>query len=243
MKNKPPKKQPKGAPPSQNGDEHRTLRETEYNPPLDPLNILYQDEDLLVLSKPSGLLSVPGKLPGLTDSLETRAKAAFPSALLVHRLDMDTSGIMIMAMNREAQGLLGKQFQKRKVDKIYIAKVWGVPKEREGFIDLPLRCDWDNRPRQMVCFEDGRPSQTKWSVLSDDGQFATIKLEPITGRSHQLRVHMMELGYPILGDPFYAPIAALNAAPRLLLHAHEITMYHPSGRDGERITFTDPVPF
>ncbi len=224
------------------GDD-RTLSAEEYQPPQEPLNILHQDDHLLVLSKPSGLLSVPGKHAGLADCMEARARARFPQALLVHRLDMDTSGIFLMALSRAAQTHIAKQFQKRKVDKTYIAKVSGVPNAQEGLIDLPLRCDWPNRPKQMVCHELGKPSQTRWRLLESDGQFSRVELEPITGRSHQLRVHMMELGHPILGDCFYADEKAFSAAPRLLLHAQEITLYTPCGTEGERITFRDNAPF
>ena len=214
-----------------------------YNPPQDPLNIVYQDDYLLVLDKPSGLLSVPGRWPELADCLESRAKAAFPEALLIHRLDMDTSGLFIMAMNKDVQGNLGKQFERRKVSKTYIALSGGLAEEDEGLIDLPLRCDWPNRPLQMVCFEHGKPSQTHWKVLGRDAEAATTRFElkPITGRSHQLRVHLKEIGHPILGDPFYAPEELLAASPRLLLHAHTLTIHHPE--DGRLVTFESAVPF
>ena len=212
-----------------------------YNPPDDDLCILHQDEDLLVLSKPCGILSVPGKSPGLSDSLETRAKATFTDALLVHRLDHDTSGVFVMAMNKAAQGNLGKQFERRKVKKHYIARVWGVPEDKSGCVDLPIRCDWDNRPLQKVCHEHGRSSQTQWEVLEINGQITRVKLTPVTGRSHQLRVHMAEMGWPILGDPFYAHEEAFKAADRLHLHAESLTLYHPA--NGDLITYTDPAPF
>ncbi len=212
-----------------------------YNPPSDPLRILHRDDDLLVLSKPTDLLSVPGKLPGLHDSLQTRAVEEFPEALLVHRLDMDTSGVFLMALNKRAQSLVSKQFQYRKTDKHYIAKIWGAPPEATGTVDLPLRCDWDNRPLQIVCHEHGRPSQTHWEVLESADGVSCVKLTPVTGRSHQLRVHMAELGCPILGDPFYAHEEARGAADRLLLHAESLTIYHPT--TNERVTFSDPAPF
>ena len=212
-----------------------------YDPPRGPLNVLHQDDDLLVLSKPAGLLSVPGKGAELQDSLELRARTEFPQALLVHRLDMDTSGVFLMAMNKDAQANLGKQFERRKTEKVYIAEVWGSPEEDSGRIDLPLRCDWENRPRQMVCYEHGKPSQTDWEVLARGEHSTRMLLKPITGRSHQLRVHMEQLGHPILGEMFYAPDNVRDAAERLLLHAESLTIHHP--KDGERVTFTDPAPF
>ncbi len=216
-------------------------RPLQYNPPTDPLTILHQDSDLLVLSKPSGLLSVPGKAADHADSLETRARADFPEALLVHRLDLETSGVFVMALNKAAQANLGKQFERRKTQKTYIARVWGRPEEDEGHIDLPLRCDWDNRPRQMVCYEHGKPAQTDWRAIGHDDNTTRLSLSPITGRSHQLRVHMAEIGHPILGDPFYAPEDVFEAADRLQLHALSLTIHHP--KDGELITFKDPCPF
>jgi len=218
-----------------------TPRPLQYNPPQDALSILYQDDDLLVLSKPSGLLSVPGKSEDHADSLETRAKAQFPQALLIHRLDLETSGVFIMAMNKAAQANLGKQFERRKTEKTYIARVWGSPEQDEGHIDLPLRCDWDNRPRQMVCHEHGKPAQTAWKVLDRAEDITRLELTPHTGRSHQLRVHCAEIGHPILGDPFYAPEDVYEAAERLQLHAVTLGLYHPN--TGDKIFFSDPALF
>lgn len=210
-----------------------------YDPPADALNILHVDEHLLVLSKPSGLLSVPGKVHA--DCLEARVRAEFPEALLVHRLDLETSGVFVMARNKAAQANLGKQFERRKTEKTYIAKVWGCPAEDEGIVDLPLRCDWERRPIQMVCHEHGREAQTHWRVLERGKTSARVELKPVTGRSHQLRVHMAALGHPILGDPFYADEAARVAADRLMLHAQSLTLFHPA--DGARVTFFDAAPF
>ena len=137
-----------------------------YTPPQGPLAILYQDNHLIVLDKPSGLLSVPGKGEHLADCLSVRVEKEFPDALMVHRLDMDTSGVFLMARNPEAQSNLGKQFERRKVQKSYIADIWGLPETESGYIDLPLRCDWPNRPLQMVCHDHGKPSQTEWEILS-----------------------------------------------------------------------------
>lgn len=201
-----------------------------YTPPQEPLNIIHQDDDVLVLSKPSGLLSVPGKGDHLQDSLELRAKKDFPQALLVHRLDMDTSGLMVMGMNPRAQKHLGMQFEKRYVTKIYVARVYGMIVGESGQVDLPLICDWPNRPLQKVCYDTGKPAQTNWEVLerNEESYSTLVKLMPKTGRSHQLRVHMQKIGYPILGDEFYATGDALIAAPRLMLHAQELKLRHPA---------------
>ena len=213
-----------------------------YDPPVDPLNIIHRDDDLLVLSKPSNLLSVPGRGADLQDCLEVRARAEFPEALLVHRLDLETSGVFIMALNKNAQRNLGLQFEQRRTEKHYIARVWGHIEEDAGTIDLPLRCDWENRPRQMVCYEHGKPAQTDWEVLErENAGFTRVLLKPITGRSHQLRVHMEQLGHPILGEVFYAHEEARDAAERLQLHAESLTIDHP--KNGERVTFTDSAPF
>lgn len=195
---------------------------------------------MLVLDKPSGLLSVPGKGPALSDCLLSRAQAAFPETLLVHRLDRDTSGIMVFARTSHAQRHLGLQFEKRMVKKTYVARVWGTPNQKTGEINLPLIVDWPNRPRQKVCFESGKSAQTSWRVLRTDGETCRLRLTPKTGRSHQLRVHCMEIGHPILGDPFYASGPAL-AFDRLMLHAEELRLKNPEG--GYSIQFRSKAPF
>ncbi|WP_375229675.1 RluA family pseudouridine synthase [Roseobacter sp. S98] len=202
--------------------------ETDYQPPHDPLVILHEDAEVLLVEKPSGLLSVPGKGAHLADCLLSRVQSAFPDALLVHRLDRDTSGVMIFALTPHAQRHLGLQFEKRMTQKTYVARVWGVPAEKTGTIDLPLIVDWPNRPRQMVDHENGKPAQTDWRLLKSDGQTSRMRLQPRTGRSHQLRVHMLELGHPILGDPFYATGPARDF-PRLMLHSEELRFKHPQG--------------
>lgn len=212
----------------------------EYAPPSDPLVILHQDDDLILVSKPSGLLSVPGRNPKHSDCVESRVKAAFPNALLVHRLDMDTSGVMVFAANSAAQRHVGLQFERRHLEKTYEALVWGQP-ENEGMVDLPLIVDWPNRPLQKVCHETGKPSETAWRVLERKPVFSRVALFPKTGRSHQLRVHMKSIGHAILGDRFYATGAALEAFPRLCLHAKSLRLRHPSG--GEWVSFESPVPF
>ena len=211
-----------------------------YSPPTDPLRILHEDAHIVVVDKPEGLLSVPGKGPELADCLLSRLQAIFPDTLLVHRLDRDTSGVMIFALTRHAQRHLGLQFEKRQVRKSYVARVWGQLSPREGEVDLPLIVDWPNRPRQKVCHETGKPALTRWRVLRQDADTTRVRLSPQTGRSHQLRVHMQALGHPILGDPFYAEGPA-RAFPRLMLHAEELRLKHPEG--GASIRFRVPAPF
>lgn len=210
-----------------------------YSPPMDPLEVLHLDHEVILVDKPAGLLSVPGKGPDLADCLLTRVQAAFPDALLVHRLDRDTSGVMIFAMTPYAQRHLGLQFEKRMTKKTYVARVMGVPQEKTGTIDLPLIVDWPNRPRQMVCHETGKSAQTDWRVIKDDGSTARVRLTPHTGRSHQLRVHMLSLGHPILGDPFYASGAALEY-PRMMLHSEELRFKHPDGGQSTKVRSKAP---
>ncbi len=213
-----------------------------YNPPTRPyLDIVYQDEDILVLNKPSGLLSVPGKAREHYDSLIVRVNRVYPNARLVHRLDMATSGLIIVAMHKPAQSHLARQFQDRETQKTYYAKVLGAVSENTGFIDLPLICDWPNRPKQMVDHERGKPSQTHWQLVSKEDNCSFVKLTPITGRSHQLRVHLLSIGHPILGDRLYAPPEGLAMADRLQLHATELTITHPSTQ--VPMTFVCPCPF
>lgn len=213
---------------------------SEYNPPQDPLVILHHDHELLFVDKPSGLLSVPGKGEHLADCLIARVQAVFPEALLVHRLDRDTSGVMVFALTPHAQRHLGLQFEKRQTKKTYLARVFGRVEEREGTVDLPLIVDWPNRPKQHVDFENGKPAVTDWKVLRYEENATRMRLFSQTGRSHQLRVHMLELGHPILGDPFYATGEALDA-PRLMLHAESLRLRHPDG--GKGITIKAKCPF
>ena len=210
-----------------------------YSPPDDPLEVLHLDNEVVLVNKPAGLLSVPGKGPHLADCLIARVQAAFPDALLIHRLDRDTSGVMIFALTRHAQRHLGLQFEKRMTKKTYVARVWGVPAEKTGTVDLPLIVDWPNRPRQMVCHETGKSAQTDWRVVKDEGDTARVRLTPHTGRSHQLRVHMLSLGHPILGDPFYATGAALEF-PRMMLHSEELRFKHPDGGQSTRVRSKAP---
>jgi tRNA pseudouridine32 synthase/23S rRNA pseudouridine746 synthase len=214
--------------------------ETDYAPPDTPLSVLHEDAEVILVDKPAGLLSVPGKGAHLADCLLARVQAAFPQALLVHRLDRDTSGVMIFAQTPHAQRHLGLQFEKRMTQKTYVARVWGVPAEKTGTVDLPLIVDWPNRPRQKVDHAEGRPAQTDWRLLKDEGETARLQLKPRTGRSHQLRVHCQALGHPILGDPFYATGLA-RAYPRLMLHSLELRFKHPDG--GRSMKVRAPAPF
>nr|WP_303048768.1 bifunctional tRNA pseudouridine(32) synthase/23S rRNA pseudouridine(746) synthase RluA [Pseudoalteromonas sp. HF66] len=207
-----------------------------YNPPMTPyLSIVYQDDDLLIVNKPSGLLTVPGKDPKHADCLIARINRVFPTAKIVHRLDMATSGIICLAMHKEAHRNLSIQFQDRKTAKRYIARVFGKLEQETGSVDLPLICDWPNRPKQMVDHDNGKPSLTHFKVLEYEGNATRVELTPITGRSHQLRVHMLSLGHPILGDKLYAHPEAFAMAPRLQLHAEMLTLAHPAS--GETLIF------
>lgn len=214
--------------------------EEQYTPPQDPLNVLHEDAQVLLVDKPSGLLSVPGKGAHLADCLLSRVQEAFPGALLVHRLDRDTSGVMIFAMTSHAQRHLGLQFEKRMTKKTYVARVWGVMEAKSGQVDLPLIVDWPNRPRQKVCHETGKPAQTDWRVIKVQDGTTRVRLFPKTGRSHQLRVHMQALGHPILGDPFYAEGPARDF-PRLMLHSEELRFNHPDG--GRSMKIRSKTPF
>jgi tRNA pseudouridine32 synthase/23S rRNA pseudouridine746 synthase len=214
-------------------------REFVYTPPHDPLSYLYTDNDIIIVEKPSGLLSVPGKTE--PDCLEARIRKDYPESLTIHRLDMATSGVMVFARNANAQRHIGLQFEKRMTEKTYIARVWGLVEKDEGEINLPLITDWPNRPKQMVCHERGKQSLTEWKVLEREAEATRLELYPKTGRSHQLRVHMLELGHPILGDRLYADDDAFHAAPHLQLHAHRLKLRKPTG--GDWAEFTSLCPF
>ena len=205
--------------------------------------LLYKDDTLLVLNKPSELLSVPGRGEERFDSLQTRVQAVYPDALIVHRLDMSTSGIMIMARGKDAQRNLNKAFERRDVFKKYIAVVDGMVTPSLGGIDLPLLTDWPNRPKQKVDYILGKPSLTFYSVLSHDRRHNStrVELRPKTGRSHQLRVHMLAFGHTILGDNLYATDEVLQKASRLQLHAEEIRFMHPATE--QRVSFISEAPF
>jgi len=211
-----------------------------YDPPQDPIEVLHEDYEIAVVVKPEGLLSVPGRGEHLADCLLTRVQEAFPTALLVHRLDRDTSGVMVFAMTPHAQRDLSMQFETRRVKKTYVARVAGELQPKTGTIDAPLIVDWENRPRQMVCHETGKQAQTDWRVLRHGEGETRVRLKPHTGRSHQLRVHMLSLGHPILGDPLYATGAALDH-PRMMLHSEELRLSHPES--GRGMNFRSKAPF
>jgi tRNA pseudouridine32 synthase/23S rRNA pseudouridine746 synthase len=200
-----------------------------YEPPAHRgLDIVYQDSHYLVVNKPSGLLSVPGRGEDKADCMVSRVKQAFPEVLVVHRLDMSTSGIMLLARSLEAQGAMGKLFEHRQVAKTYIAVVAGEC-PLEGYVDLPLIIDWPNRPRQIVDHEQGRSAYTQYHRLdfSQEQGVSRVSLHPKTGRTHQLRVHMASIGHPILGDDLYAPEQWVTGQPRLHLHAQSLRFEHP----------------
>ena len=219
-------------------------REVVYAPPADEgLDLVHVDHSLVVVNKPEGLLSVPGRGDDRQDCLVHRVQQRFPEALTVHRLDMATSGLLVFARGEAMQRALSVLFQDRQVDKRYVAVVKGLLVQDQGEVDLPLSADWPNRPRQKVCFERGKPSQTRYEVLArdvDQGE-TRVALTPITGRSHQLRVHMLSIGHPLLGDGLYAHPEALAAWPRLCLHASQLAFSHPA--TGQRLRFECPAPF
>ena len=205
------------------------------------MQVLAVDEALIIVCKPAGLLSVPGRLPENKDCLITRLQAEFADALTVHRLDQVTSGLMVFARSKAAQAQLSAQFAQRQVRKRYTAWAEGHVLEDSGSIDLPLICDWPNRPRQKVDFELGKPALTHWRVLqrSSDGAAARTLLEltPVTGRSHQLRLHLATIGHPIVGDDFYGA----QPAARVCLHASELGLSHPS--TGVAMQWQSAAPF
>ncbi|MDP4991562.1 MAG: RluA family pseudouridine synthase [Marivita lacus] len=213
---------------------------TEYTPPDTPLDVLHEDHQILIVNKPAGLLSVPGKTPELADCLIARLEIAYPQVLLVHRLDRDTSGVMVFALTPHAQRHLGLQFEKRQTKKTYLARVAGRMEPKTGTVDLPLIVDWSNRPLQMVDPENGKPAVTDWRVMKASDVESRVQLYPLTGRSHQLRVHMLSLGHPILGDPLYASETA-EQYPRMMLHAEELRLRHPDG--GAGMKFRVKAPF
>ncbi len=202
---------------------------------------LYSDETIVVVNKPAGLLSVPGRGEDKQDCLWRRVQQRFPTARIVHRLDQATSGLLILALNAEAHRNLSIQFQQRIPTKRYQAIIAGIPEQGSGRVELPLRCDWDNRPRQMVDPIDGKPATTDWERVQTYADRCRVLLHPITGRSHQLRVHMQALGHPIIGDHFYASEPFISASERLLLHAEQLGLKHPLS--GDWMEFEAPCPF
>ncbi len=205
--------------------------------------LLRVDRDFLLIDKPVRLLSVPGRHPLNRDSVISRLQADYPNAAMVHRLDFDTSGVMVVPLGKAALSHISRQFQARSLEKTYTAVVQGLMADDEGVIDLPIAPDVENRPRYKICHKTGKPSLTEYKVLMRDVEAGTsrVQLHPITGRSHQLRLHLWALGHPILGCGFYGIGDSHQAAPRLLLHATTLRFLHP--RTGEAVEAQAPVPF
>ena len=210
--------------------------------PALPEGLVFVDEHLIVLDKPAGLLAVPGVGPDKQDCLSARAQGMWPDARVVHRLDQPTSGLFLMARGAAMQRVLSMAFERCEVHKQYVAVVAGeLHGESWQQIDLPLIVDWPNRPVQMVDHEKGKPSVTRWRVMQAMPGATRLELEPLTGRTHQLRVHLQAIGHPILGDALYAPPEIRDRASRLLLHATALSLKHPA--TGEAIAFASRVPF
>ena len=210
--------------------------------PLTHIGILHEDPAFLIVNKPTLLLSVPGRAEDNKDCLITRLQEnGYPEARIVHRLDWETSGILVIARDPDSHRELSRQFHDRETAKTYIALCWCQPAAEAGHIELPLRYDPPNKPRHIVDHEQGKSAQTFWQVLERHADHCRVELTPITGRSHQLRVHMLSIGHPLLGDGLYAQGAALAACPRLALHAARLEINHP--QTGERLVFDCPAPF
>ncbi len=210
--------------------------------PLSQIKIIHQDAALLVINKPTLLLSVPGRAEDNRDCLVTRLQEnGYPEALIVHRLDWETSGLIVLARDADSHRELSRQFHDRETEKAYTALCWGEPTPDSGSIDLPLRYDPPTKPRHVVDHQAGKHALTYWRVLERHGDFSRVELTPITGRSHQLRVHMLSIGHPLLGDRLYAHPQALAAHDRLCLHASMLALTHP--QTGERLRFHCPAPF
>ncbi len=211
-------------------------------------SVIYCDDSVLIANKPAGMLSVPGRGPDKQDCLSTRIQHEFPDARIVHRLDMSTSGLIIFARGIEMQKILSEQFRERRINKRYIAILSGLPDKTSGEIDLPLGADWPNRPKQKVDFISGKPSLTKYCIQTSHNcdcssayvpatKFSRVELEPVTGRTHQLRVHLAAIGHPIVGDCLY------NGHPsyRLMLHAWKLDFFHPASL--EQLSISSPPDF
>lgn len=208
---------------------------------IEESNILFADDEIVIVNKAADLLSVPGRGEDKQDCLWRRVQQRFPTARIVHRLDYATSGVMVLALSPESHRNLSIQFQDRKTGKSYQAVIAGQLQQQSGTVDQPLRCDWDNRPLQIVDHKEGKAALTHWRVIERLDDACRVELTPVTGRSHQLRVHMQFLGHPIIGDRFYASEAQIARSGRLLLHAQMLSFSHPVS--GENVTFTSPVPF
>ena len=235
---------------NENGSEESVLMRklSDAGRSVEGLDLVHIDAHLLVVEKPAGLLSVPGRGADKQDCAAARVQRQYPDALVVHRLDMATSGLLLMARGAEMQRRLSRAFADRQVRKRYVAVVAGyldaaAPDDAWTLIDLPLAADWPNRPRSVVDLKQGKPSQTQWRVLAYDARAdaTRLELEPVTGRSHQLRVHLQSLGHPILGDGLYAPPDVQARSPRLLLHASALQLVHPA--TGEPLVWSSTAPF
>jgi tRNA pseudouridine32 synthase/23S rRNA pseudouridine746 synthase len=204
------------------------------------MNLIYCDTSLLLVNKPAGLLAVPGRGADKQDCLSSRLQNEFPDALAVHRLDMATSGLMVFARGAEMQRRLSQMFRERKVEKHYLAVVAGKVEPPIGEVNLPIAADWPNRPLRKIDVDLGKPSLTRYRLLSNDAATDTsrLELEPVTGRTHQLRVHMAAISHPILGDAMYGDVAS---APRLLLHASMLSFAHPLS--DELLNLVNEAPF
>lgn len=211
-----------------------------YAPPKDRLDVAHVDDDIIVLRKPSGLLTTEGRANGMEDCLLSRARLRWPDVLPVHRLDMDTSGVVLFARGGAAQAATARQFEDRRVTKTYTARVSGKLEPVYGEVNLPIQKDYERRPIHEV-HPDGKPARTLWQVVAFESGVSRIKLTPITGRTHQLRVHMAYQGHPILGDRLYAPDDVLAMSDRLQLHAASLALRHPI--TGEAVTFSAECPF
>ena len=209
-----------------------------YNPPSDGVETIYVDECLLVVNKPSGLLSVPGRGADKQDCLSFRLLKNFPDALVVHRLDMATSGVMVFARGAQAQSCLSQAFRERGVVKAYVAVVSGKLDPETGEVNLPISTDWPKRPLHKIDHFAGKPSLTRYRLLDFSNGCSRVELQPVTGRTHQLRLHMAAIGHPILGDALYGDV---TSASRLLLHAHSLSFSHPIS--GESLSFVCPPLF
>ena len=214
-----------------------------FTQPQSDFTLIYADTQLLVVSKPSGMLSVPGRGEEKQDCLVKRVQVDYPDALIVHRLDCDTSGLLVLARGKLMHRRLSIQFQERQVDKRYVAVVAGKLTPTAGEVNLPLIVDWPNRPLHKVDHDIGKPSLTLYRVVAYDADedSSRVELTPETGRTHQLRVHMQALGHPILGDSLYADPASRAKADRLLLHAEYLAFQHPES--GKRLEFNCPAGF
>ncbi|MFT6388776.1 MAG: tRNA pseudouridine32 synthase/23S rRNA pseudouridine746 synthase [Cellvibrionaceae bacterium] len=209
--------------------ESSSLPDVIYQPDTAPIRVIFEDDTIVIVDKPSNLLTTPGRGADKQDCLYSRLLLNYPNLRVVHRLDMATSGLVIFALSHQAQVAMGKLFEQRLIQKTYIAIVSGRLEKQVGEVDLPLICDWENRPTQKVCHQAGKAAQTRYSLLKyDQATHATrVQLEPLTGRSHQLRVHMLSLGHPIVGDALYHPDFPQAEKYRLLLHAHKLEFMHP----------------